>query len=114
MIVLLTMVLLSLLAAFFAQQNTNPVSIQIGGYVFDGIPLYIVILGSVLIGVFMSWIISLVNSLTSVIFLHKQENIMQELRKSVGELIRRVHTLEVIQNNHHKKEEKEETDENSL
>ena len=115
MIVLLITILLGLCFAFFATQNTTGVTLHIASYTISQIPLYLVSLGSLLIGAIIAIIINLVHDLGNFLILRKKENTIRELKKTLGELLKRVHQLEIEEaqreHNSHKKPEK---DENSL
>ncbi len=80
--------------AFFATQNTKEVSIHIAQYVFSG-PLYIVVLSSIFVGIVFAGIVHFFTSLFSLLLLQKKENTINELKKTVVELIKRVHLLEL-------------------
>lgn len=81
--------------AFFATQNTKAVQIQIAQYSFTGVPLYIVVLTAVFVGILLSIIVNFFTSLSAFWLLRKKENTILELKKTVVELIKRVHLLEL-------------------
>lgn len=82
--------------AFFATQNTKVVQIQIAQYLFAGVPLYIVVLGSIFVGILLAVVVNFFTSLSSLLIMRKKESAMNELKKTVVELIKRVHMLELI------------------
>ncbi|MBI2617572.1 DUF1049 domain-containing protein [Candidatus Gottesmanbacteria bacterium] len=92
---LLIIILFGIGFAYFATQNTSGVTIYADSYVFSDIPLYVVILGSLLLGILLASIISVVNSLSTYFILRKKENTVKELKRTVAELIKRVHLLEL-------------------
>lgn len=94
MIILLITILLSLLFAYFATLNTGWVEIKIDSYIIP-LPLYIVILGSMLTGIVISTIIHFIDSFSNYLVIRRKENILKELKKTVAELIKRVHQLEI-------------------
>jgi len=57
MLPILLMVLLALSYSFFAVQNTQPVTIRLGELILTDVPLYLVVLGSLAVGVGMGWIL---------------------------------------------------------
>jgi cell division protein FtsB len=64
MLILIIVISLSLAMAYFATQNVAPVTLFIGNFTLLGIPLYAVVLGSMLIGVLLSGVLYLINNLT--------------------------------------------------
>ncbi len=92
---LLLTLLFSFGFAFFATQNTKEVSIHVAQYIFTGVPLYIVVLSSIFVGIVLAGIVHFFTSLFSLLLLQKKENTINELKKTVVELIKRVHLLEL-------------------
>jgi uncharacterized integral membrane protein len=58
-------VCLGLAIGYFATQNTAPVSLQFGEFVLDNVPLYVVAVGSLLVGLLIAWIFSFGRTLTT-------------------------------------------------
>ena len=86
MLSLLILIIFGLGAAYFATQNTGLVHLIFGNYLFSGIPLYVVIIGAMLLGVFISWLLSMINSVSSFMTLHSKDSMINEERKKVNEL----------------------------
>ena len=61
MAILLAAVALGLGFAYFAVQNPQIVTVQLGQFLVYELPLYIVALGSLFVGLALSWILSFVN-----------------------------------------------------
>lgn len=101
--------------AYFSAQNTQPVSIYIGGYeVYTYIPLYVVIIVSLVAGILIAWLISLLGTISSKITIHGKEHTIREDNKRIAELTKKVHQLELENARLKKQEGKEEVDEDSL
>jgi hypothetical protein len=81
--------------AYFATQNTNLINLHLGFYITPGIPLYFVLIGTLLLGLLLSWIFSLVNSISSKMTLHGKENKIKEDEKTIAELTKEIHQLEI-------------------
>lgn len=81
--------------AFFATQNTKLVSISIAQYSLTGVPLYIVVLGAMFVGILFAIVVNFFTSLSSFLIMRKKESTINELKKTVVELIKRVHLLEL-------------------
>ncbi len=95
MATLLTLVLSGILVAYFATQNTGDVSINLLGYSLVGIPIYFLVLGSVLLGLLMGSIINLIDSLFSSLKLRDKNHTINEVSKKALTLEERIHELEV-------------------
>lgn len=89
------LVLAGIGAAFFATQNTTLTSLTLGNYHLRNIPMYLIVLGSVLIGLLVAAIINLINSLTSSFELLGKDSKIKEGKKLVAELTKKIHQLEL-------------------
>ncbi len=113
MITLVMLVLTSIIAAFFATQNTALVSLTLGKYHLVGVPMYLIVLGSLLIGLLVSAIINWVNTLAASLEIHGKDSKIRESKKTVAELMKQVHQLE-LENTEYKTLLKKMPDEKSL
>ncbi len=95
---LIIIVLYGLAFAYFATQNTAGVVVKLGDYIWT-LPLYVVAFGSLLAGLLVSWIISVINSLLDWSEGRKMETAYQDTRQTVYDLSKRVHDLE-LENTH--------------
>lgn len=95
MATLIVTVLLGLVIAFFATQNTGTISLYFSNYTFSGIPIYIVVVGALLVGLFLSWIISLINDIGTGFTLMGKENKIKDYKKENTELLKDIHQLEL-------------------
>lgn len=84
-----------MIIAYFAIQNTGAVSLNFLNYTIPGIPIYIVIVGALLTGLFISWIISVVNGIGTGFTLQGKESKIKDYKKENAELIRQIHQLEL-------------------
>lgn len=100
--------------AFFATQNTQGVSLFLLNYSWKHIPLYFVIVGSLLLGLILAWILSIIQALSSFFSLHKKDEKIKEANKTISELTKRVHALELENGNHNSKNSKDVEDEKTL
>lgn len=83
----------------FAVQNTDPVALHFGSLVSPRLPLYVIILGSLLAGVITAWLFAAIDNITTYFLLNKKEKTIRELKKMTTSLTRRVHQLEVEKDN---------------
>lgn len=95
MVTLIIVLISAITVAFFATQNTQEVFISFGNYRFSGIPMYFVVLIALLLGILVSWLISLFGSVSSFFALHGVNKEIQSSEKSVVELTKKVHQLEL-------------------
>jgi putative membrane protein len=79
----------------FSTQNTQSASITFANYTFRNIPMYLIILGAILSGIFVSWIISLFGFVSSFFTLHGKESKIKESKKEIANLTKRLHELEL-------------------
>lgn len=83
---LLILIVFGLGMAVFATQNTGVVHLILGSYLFAGIPLYIVVFGAIILGVFISWLISMVDSLSSLMAIKGKDAALKQERKVIKDL----------------------------
>lgn len=95
MLSLILLVIFGLGMAFFATQNTGMLHIWLGNYLLSGIPLYVVVIVSLLLGVVASWIISLADNFSSILTLHWKDSELKKAHKTIDELIRDNNELEL-------------------
>lgn len=93
--VIILAVFVGLGISYFATQNTSLISLYFGPYVIPNISLYLVVIGAVLLGLLLAWIFSLVNSFSSKITLHGKENKIKQEERTIAELTKQIHQLEI-------------------
>ena len=91
---LIITVLLGLVLAYFATQNTQSVSVNFAGNILT-VPLYILAIVSVLIGLLISGIISMIDSLSSSLALHSKDTKIRQKEQTLEQLSAKIHNLEV-------------------
>jgi len=94
MLVLLIAVLFGLATGYFATQNTMPVTIRVVEYVWEGIPLYMVVMGSLLVGLFIAWILYVARSVSSTVTFYTKEYAVKGTRQMAADLEKRLRALE--------------------
>jgi uncharacterized integral membrane protein len=94
MVVLLVAVIFGGLIAYFGMQNISPVTIRLNEYVWDDVPLYLVIVGSLLVGLFIAWILYFARSVSSTLTIYGKDRAMKKAKHTVADLERRVQELE--------------------
>ena len=94
MLVLLVGVIFGIAIGYFATENTTPVTIRIAEYVFEEVPLYLVIMGSLFVGLFISWILYFARSVSSSVAIYGKEHAARKARQTAADLALRVQELE--------------------
>ena len=95
MLSILLSVCLGLVIGYFATQNTAPVSLQFGEFVLDNVPLYVVAVGSLLLGLLIAWIFSFGRTFSASFATFGSRRQGREVDHNVTALERRVRDLEV-------------------
>lgn len=95
MTMLLITAIFGFLFALFATQNTSPASIAAGPWHLNNIPVYWIVLGSLLGGLFISWVINFFEGVAASWAINKKERQLKQSQHSVEELNQRLHNLEV-------------------
>jgi len=113
MFALIVLVVFGIGVAFFATQNTQTISITLGNYSLTRVPLYLIVLVSLLLGFVVSWVISLVDVISSALKIHGKENTIKDSNKQISELTKKVHQLE-LENERLKGESGHPSDDKSL
>lgn len=88
-------VLIGLGIAFFATQNTQGITVHLINYSWKAVPIYVVMACSLLLGLMLAWILSVAQSLSSYFSLHKKDDKIKQANKTIAELTKQVHNLEL-------------------
>lgn len=80
---------------YISKFNFVPVSVNLGMYTISEIPLFYVIVGSLTIGLGLSYIVYLVNVISNSFILRGKDKEIKKNKDEVLELARRVHQLEL-------------------
>ena len=94
LIIILSLVVGSMLV-YISKFNFQPISVNLGFYVLRGIPLFYVIVGSLLIGLVLSYLAYLVNAISNSFVLRGKDSEIKKNKEEVLELTKRVHQLEI-------------------
>lgn len=94
MLVLIVGVIFGLVVGYFATQNTTPVTIELGQYVIKELPLYVVIVGSLLVGLFIAWILYIARTVSSRVTIYGKDTEVRKARRTVADLEQRCRELE--------------------
>lgn len=81
--------------AYLAQNNLLLVPLHLGPYVFSDIPLFYIIIGSLVAGLTLAYILFLINAVSVSFKFHKKDTKIKEGKNEIVELTKRVHQLEL-------------------
>ncbi len=95
MVTLIVTLLFGFVIAYFATQNTADISLNFLNYSLPGIPAYVVVGGALLIGVFLSWIISLVGRINTGLTMRGKDSKIKDYKKENEELTKQIQELEL-------------------
>lgn len=93
--ILILLILIGGVMAYLSQNNMMPVTLRLGSYVFSGIPLFYIIIGSLLTGLGLAYLIYLVNSILTAFTMHGKDNKIKEGKSEIVDLTKRIHQLEL-------------------
>ena len=97
MLSLIVTILFGLGITFFAFQNSILVPVNPLGTQIFNIPLYLVAIISLLAGIIMAWIISMMDGLSHFMQIRGKENVIHNDKKEIKQLKEQIHDLEIKQ-----------------
>ncbi|MFZ3137447.1 MAG: LapA family protein [Thermodesulfovibrionales bacterium] len=95
MLVLILLLVVGSILVYISKFNFMPVSVNLGLYAFSDIPLFYVIVGSLVIGLVLSYMVYLVHAISTSFTLRGKDNKIKKNKNEVLELTKRVHQLEL-------------------
>jgi uncharacterized integral membrane protein len=94
MLAILFSAIFGLAIGYFAIQNATPVTIQLGELVLQGVPVYLIAVGSLILGIFIASIFYLARTVSANMTIHGRHQPTTD-NKTVVALERRIHDLEI-------------------
>lgn len=113
MIALVLLIIFGAGVAFFTLQNTTPVTLTLAQTTFKNVPLFLVMIGSLLTGVLIAGVIYVVQLLSSSLTIWGKDKKIKAAETQTGELLKKVHQLE-LENERLKKDQGIAADDKSL
>lgn len=95
MLTLILLLVAGSVLVYVSKYNFEPVSINLGMYSVSDIPLFYVIVGSLLVGLLLSYVIFLINSISTKLVMRAKDKEIKNGKDEVLELTKRVHQLEL-------------------
>jgi uncharacterized integral membrane protein len=95
MVLIILTTIVAILGAVFATQNTAQVAISLGAYHYTHVPLYLVVLVSILVGVVFSCVAYYVTLFSSSLTIRGKESALTDVRRENIEIAKKLHQVEV-------------------
>lgn len=95
MFTLILLVIIGLSFGYFATMNTMTIPVNIAGVTYNDVPLYIVLGITLLLGLALSWVISMVDSVYTSMAFRGKDRAIRDRERTVDSLSKQVHDLEV-------------------
>ncbi|HCX25777.1 MAG: hypothetical protein UX08_C0012G0053 [Candidatus Collierbacteria bacterium GW2011_GWB1_45_35] len=113
MLNLIFLLLMGSALAYISKFNLAPISVNLGYYVISNVPLFYVIVGSLLIGLVISFLMQLLKNISNAFILRSKKKEIKTSQEEILELTKRVHQLE-LENEKLKHTDAEISDPNAL
>lgn len=95
MLILILSLIVGSMLVYISRFNFQPVSVNFGFTVFSGIPLFYVIIASLLIGLILSYLTYIIHDISTSFRLRGKDHEIKKTKEEVLELTKRVHQLEI-------------------
>lgn len=95
MSILILLLIVSGVMVYLSQNNLMLVSLYLGPYVFSNIPLFYVIIGSLLVGLGLAYLLYLVNSIFTAFSLRRKDKKIKQAKNEIADLTKQIHKLEL-------------------
>jgi uncharacterized integral membrane protein len=114
MLSLIFLLVVGSLLVYISKFNFMLVSVNLGIYTFSNIPLFYVIVASMVFGLVLSYLVHLVQSISTSFTLRDKNNEIKKDKDEILELTKRVHQLELENEKVRNGTDSEPTDQNAL
>lgn len=95
MITLILILLVGGVFVYLAQNNLIPVTLHLGSTVISNIPLFYVIIGALLTGLILAYLIHIINSVFVAFSMHGKDTKIKQGKSEIVDLTKRIHHLEL-------------------
>lgn len=95
MLILILFLAAGSILAYLSHNNLTLVSVNFGPYVIPEVPLFYVIIGSLVTGLILSYVINVVHAFSASLKIRGKEKEINKNKNEVLELTKRVHQLEL-------------------
>ncbi|NCT55801.1 DUF1049 domain-containing protein [bacterium] len=95
MLILILFLVVGGFMVYLAQDNLSLVTMHLGTYVFADVPLFYVIIGSLLAGLCLAYFVYLINSIFTALTMRGKDHKIKETKSEIVDLTKRIHQLEI-------------------
>jgi len=95
MLILILFLIVGSAMVYLAQNNLMPVTLRLATYTFSGIPLFYIIIGSLLTGLGLAYLSYLVSSIFTGFTIRGKDNKIKQGKSEAVDLTKRIHQLEL-------------------
>jgi uncharacterized integral membrane protein len=95
MLTLILLLIAGSIMVYLAQNNLTLVTLRLGVYVFSDIPLFYIIIGSLLTGLILAYLPYLANTIFTAVTMRGKDKKITQTKNEVIDLTKRVHQLEL-------------------
>jgi uncharacterized integral membrane protein len=95
MLTLILFLIVGSIIAYLAQNNLTPVTLHFAKYVFSGIPLFYIIISSLLTGLALAYLVDLVHSIFTGFTIRGKDKKIKQTKGEVVDLTKQIHQLEL-------------------
>ena len=95
MLNIILILVLGLFTAFFAVQNSAITTVNIANYSFERVPLYLVIILSLILGFLISWLLSIADFISSWFMIFGKDRKINDDKIIISDLKNKIHELEI-------------------
>lgn len=95
MLILILLLVFGVIMVYLAQYNLALVTLRFGTYEFSNIPLFYIIICSILIGLGLAYLIYLFNSIFAAFSMRGKDNKIKEGKSEIVDLTKQIHQLEL-------------------
>lgn len=95
MLAVILIVIIGIFFGFFATTNTDAISIHLGQFTIQSIPIYLAILVSLGIGLVIPALYHFLYSLSKSLTINEKEDKISTLKSELVEMTKKAHTLEI-------------------
>ena len=95
MLILILLLVIGSVLVYISKFNFAPVTVNLGVYIFSNIPLFYVIVASLLTGLVLSYLVYVIHAISVSFKLRGKDKEIKKDKDEVLELTKRVHQLEL-------------------
>lgn len=114
MLILILFLVVGSILVYISKFNFVPVTVNLGVYTISDVPLFYVIVGSLVFGLVLSYLIYIINSISVSLKLRGKDKDIKKNKDEVLELTKQVHQLELENEKIKNGSDSEPTDQNAL